>query len=236
MVKGVITDRCPTGIVGFDKLCRGGFVRQSTNLLVGGPGSGKTTFLLQFLWNGSQLYGENGLYISFEPDILETFKDASNLGWDFQKLDAANKCKLVKMSPNVSQKELSSELMSVVSKYDIKRVCFDPVTVFALSLEREGEIREKIFELSSLLKRLNVTVLLSDEDGGDILGMLSPSDITRTNALKFTSDSVVMLHSTGLGGIDDRAVRIVKMRRTNHIRGPVPMEITDAGIKVTQQE
>jgi len=58
MVKGVITDRCPTGIVGFDKLCRGGFVRQSTNLLVGGPGSGKTTFLLQFLWNGSQLYGD----------------------------------------------------------------------------------------------------------------------------------------------------------------------------------
>ena len=27
-------DRCPTGIEGFDKLCQGGFVRNSDNLIV----------------------------------------------------------------------------------------------------------------------------------------------------------------------------------------------------------
>ena len=57
---GVI-DRCPTGIVGFDKICQGGFVRNSDNLIVGGPGSGKSTFLLQFLWNGVSQFNENGL-------------------------------------------------------------------------------------------------------------------------------------------------------------------------------
>jgi len=41
---GDVIDRCPTGIVGFDKICQGGFVRNSDNLIVGGPGSGKSTF------------------------------------------------------------------------------------------------------------------------------------------------------------------------------------------------
>jgi len=236
MGKEVLTERCPTGMSGFDRLCQGGFVRNSTNLLLGGPGSGKTTFLLQFLWNGYNVYGENGLYISFEPDILEVFKDALNFGWDFSKLDSTNKCKLVKMSPNVSQKEFANELMNIISKYDIKRVCFDPISVFAMHLEKENEIRERIFELASLLKRINVTVILSDEDGSeDSFSMALPSERTRTNSLKFTADSVTMLHSSGLGGISDRAARIIKMRRTAHVRGPAPMEITNAGIKITNQ-
>ena len=231
----MLTERCPSGIAGFDRMCQGGFIKNSTNLLIGGPGSGKTTFLLQFLWNGCQLYGENGLYVSFEPDILEVFKDALSFGWDFSKLDATNKCKMIRMSPKISQKEVSSELMDMVSKYDIKRVCFDPVTVFAMHIEKESEIRERVFELASLLKRLNVTVILSDEDASDSVNMITASEITRTNALKFTADSVSTLYSSGLGGVSDRAARIIKMRRTNHIRGPVPLEITNAGIKVTNQ-
>ena len=97
MVEGVI-DRCPTGIEGFDKICQGGFVRNSDNVIVGGPGSGKTTFLLQFLWNGVTKFNENGLYCSFEPDILETVKDGSSYGWDFSKLAEQGKIKFLKFS------------------------------------------------------------------------------------------------------------------------------------------
>ena len=128
------------------------------------------------------------------------------------------------------------ELMELVSKHDVKRVCIDPISVFAMHIDRESEIRERVFELGSLLKRLNVTVILSDEETTeDSMSMITPSEITRTNALRFTTDSVTVLHSSGLGGIEDRAVRIMKMRRTAHARGPVPMQITNAGIKVTAQ-
>ena len=51
-----------------------------------------------------------------------------------------------------------------------------------------------------------------------------------TNRLTF--NQIVNLYSSGLGGVSDRAVRITKMRRTNHKRGPVPFKITDDGIKV----
>ena len=58
---GDVVDRCPTGIVGFDKICQGGFVRDSDNLIVGGPGSGTSTVLLQFLWTGVTMFNETGL-------------------------------------------------------------------------------------------------------------------------------------------------------------------------------
>ena len=105
MVTGVI-DRCPTGIAGFDKLCQGGFVRNSYNFIVGGPGSGKSTFLLQFLWNGVTKFGENGLYCSFEPDIVETVNDGMAYGWDFSKLSSEGKIKFMRFSPQTSIDEL----------------------------------------------------------------------------------------------------------------------------------
>src|SRR3989344_5865522 len=46
------------------------------------------------------------------------------------------------------------------------------------------------------------------------------------------ADSVITLHNAGMGGEADRALRIVKMRRTAHARGVVPMQITNKGIVV----
>jgi len=232
-MRGVLIERCPTGIEGFDKICQGGFVRNSDNVLLGGPGSGKTTFLLQFLYNGAMKFNENGIYCSFEPDIVETLKDAMAFGWDFAKLNEQDKVKFLKFAPETSIDDLKAELTKLVAKYNIKRICFDPISVLALNINDEGKIREQVFELASLMKRLNVTSILADESiesnnlSGPELGSWS-----RTDIMKFLSDSVITLHESGLSGVGDRAVRIVKMRRTAHERGPVGMKITDNGIQV----
>ena len=58
--------KAPTGIVGFDDISGGGLPRGRTTLLVGGSGSGKTIFSLQFLVNGARLYKEPGIFVAFE--------------------------------------------------------------------------------------------------------------------------------------------------------------------------
>ncbi|MCH7850841.1 MAG: hypothetical protein IH845_04325 [Nanoarchaeota archaeon] len=232
---GDLLDRCPTGIEGFDSLCEGGFVRNSDNLIVGGPGSGKSTFLLQFLWNGASMFGENGLYCSFEPDIIETLNDAIAHGWDFSKYSSEGKIKFMRFAPQTSIEELKSELKRIISRNNIKRICFDPVSVLALHLSEPGKIRNTIFELSTLMKRLRVTTVYADETlEGD--GMHTPTgEWTKTDILRFLSDSVTIFHeaaiATGSDGAD-RAIRIVKMRRTNHIRTPVPMRIGTKGVEI----
>ena len=60
--------RIVTGIPGFDKLCEGGLIDDSLNLVIGNAGAGKTTFLLQFLYNGATKFNERGIYVSFESE------------------------------------------------------------------------------------------------------------------------------------------------------------------------
>src|SRR6202012_2288729 len=49
----VAGNKARTGIAGFDEVTGGGLPRGRTTLLVGGPGSGKTIFALQFLVHGA---------------------------------------------------------------------------------------------------------------------------------------------------------------------------------------
>lgn len=233
MAEGVI-DRCPTGIIGFDKMCQGGFVRNSDNIVIGGPGSGKSTFLLQFLWNGITKFGENGLYCSFEPDIVDTLDDAMAHKWDFSKLSEQGKIKFMRFSPQTSIEELKKELTRMIANNDIKRICFDPISVLALSVSDKGKIRQTIFELSSLMKRMKVTTVFADESLEGEMNWTSGGDWTKTDILRFLSDSVTIFYENGIAGIGNRAVRITKMRRTLHERKPIGMIIDDSGIRVAE--
>lgn len=232
MVSEVI-DRCPTGIVGFDNLCQGGFVRNSDNLIVGGPGSGKSTFLLQFLYKGVTQYNENGLYCSFEPDIIDTLNDAMAHGWDFSKLSAEGKIKFMRFSPQTSIEELKKELTKMIAQNDIKRICFDPISVLALNLSDQGKIRQTIFELSSMMKRFKVTTVFVDESLEGDIGA-KEGEWTKTDILRFLSDSVTIFYETGIAGVGDRALRIMKMRRTAHERSAIGMEIRESGVEIAR--
>lgn len=232
MEGGDISTRCPTGIEGFDAICQGGLVRNSSNVLVGGAGSGKTTFMLQFLWNGIQKHNENGMYCSFEPDIVETLKDAASYGWDFSGPNSEEKIKFLKFSPKTSLEDLKEELTKIVTRYRIQRICFDPVTVLTLNEEHRGKIRDTIYELASLMKRLRITSILADESIEDTAIYQEKTSWSDTDILKFLADGVIVLNPVGFSQEADRSLQITKMRRTNHIRTPVGMKIGSQGIEL----
>jgi circadian clock protein KaiC len=218
-------------------MCDGGLIRNSVNAVLGGPGAGKTIFLVQFLLNGATKFNEPGLYVSFESSFEDLYKDAIAFGWDLEKLDGQDKVKFLKISPETDVVELKKELTKLVAKHKIRRVCIDPITLFALGENNLGKVREMIFDVTSMLKRFDVTVLLASETASadtEEVGFGGSTD-AKSQYVKFLSDGIIDLYSSGLGGISDRAIRISKMRRTAHYRGPVPMEIGKAGIKIITQ-
>ena len=81
-----VEDRIPTGIPNFDRLIEGGFEKASTNLVVGGPGSGKTIFATEFLVNGIHC-GENCLYVTFEERKEEFYHNMLRFGWNLEEYE-----------------------------------------------------------------------------------------------------------------------------------------------------
>lgn len=224
-------ERCATGVLGFDKLCEGGLIGDSINLVVGNAGAGKTTFLLQFLYNGATQFDENGLYVSFEPEITDLYKAGRMQGMDFEKIQ--DKVSFLKMDTDFSVKEAEEKLSKLVTKNNIKRICFDPINVFAVDLPKEVNMRRQVYEMVGLLKKLDVCVIIAgeaDEEKQEGYGLAD--EIT---FLKYLVDGVIELFSSGLTGEGDRALRISKMRMTRHFRGPVGMEITDSGVRVLKK-
>jgi len=226
-------ERIKTNIPGFDKLISGGFVKDSLNLLSGGPGSGKTIFAMQFLHEGVK-NKEKGLFISFEEDFDKLMGDAEVFGWDFRTLEKEDKCYFFSCKP-MEEPNLQTEITKIIKGHKITRVVIDSISVFAMMFKDDPyRIRKEFYKLASFLKKMGCTVLLTAEISGE-----APLDITsgggslsRDGLIEFIADSVITLHNSGIGGEGDRAIRVLKMRRTNHVKGPVPMNINEKGMSV----
>jgi len=76
------SERVKTGIKGLDELIEGGLPKGFSFLLLGGPGTGKTTFGVQYLYKGATEYGENGLYVTFDEPPYSITSNSQRYGWN----------------------------------------------------------------------------------------------------------------------------------------------------------
>lgn len=224
-------ERLKTGIPGFDEVSQGGFLSNSVNLISGGTGTGKTIFCLQFLWNGISKFKEDCMYISLEESEESLLADAKSFGWDFSSAKKS-KCTFSYIPP-YSIRDFESGLVEKILRTKSKRVVIDSITSLGMALEDNFERRKSIYRLAEQLKKLDCVALLTSEiPHGSSISSEGMGRLSRFGVEEFACDSVVMFHYAGLGGLSDRAIQIVKMRRTKHARGPMPMEIGKNGIKI----
>src|SRR3569832_2188594 len=78
-------DKCPTGIQGLDEILEGGLPCGAATLFSGGPGCGKTLFGLEFIVRGAEIYGESGVFISFEETAEELARNVASCGIDLMR-------------------------------------------------------------------------------------------------------------------------------------------------------
>lgn len=78
--------RIPSGVPGFDVLLDGGFPAGRMYLLEGRPGTGKTTFALQYCRAGVAA-GERVLYVTLSQRAEELAEIADSHGWDLDGID-----------------------------------------------------------------------------------------------------------------------------------------------------
>lgn len=243
--------RVPTGIPGFDDLIQGGFPKNSSILICGGPGTGKTIFSMEYLINGATKFNEKGLYVSFEQRVDALIEQAKQFGWDLEKLLKDGKIKIISIPVSGITKETIKNIQETVKKENIKRLVIDSLStlvvnapIYASSKELSIEdvvgdnvifsppvigdyvVKRFIYSFIEGLRNLDSTTLLIGESGE------SGDSITRDTLSEFACDGIVIINFESLGGDYSRSLIVRKMRHTKNNEDVHPLEISNKGMIV----
>lgn len=226
-------ERIKTGIPGFDELIVGGIPRDSVILLIGGPGSGKTIFAMQFLVSGAQKYSEPGAFVSFEEREESVRSSAELFGWDVRELEKKDLLRIVWRDPyevKTFAQAMGGQLYYIIKEAKIKRIVFDSITYFSLSEENRFKLRKEIAELSRRLKAFEVTsIFIAEVPEGE-------AEIGRYGMEEFVADGVIHMHNFLVRDARQRAIEVIKLRKTSHDTFLHPFKIASRGIEVYPQE
>ena len=225
------SNRVPTYIPNFDTLINGDFKKNSINLIVGGAGSGKTIFTLQFLVNGILKHNETGLYITFEEKKDEIYDNMSVFGWDLAKLEKQGKLIFLEYSPEQVKKMLlegGGLIENIISKSNVKRLAMDSITSFTLLYKDELARKEAALSLFELIRSWNCTAVLTEE--------ITDFERREKGGLEFEVDSIIILYHKKEKGIRKRAIEVLKMRGTTHAGKTLFLDITKKGMTINPRK
>ncbi len=205
-------DRLSTGISGLDTILGGGLTPKRLYLLEGTPGTGKTTFALQFLRAGVA-QGERGLYITLSETEAELRAVSDSHHWSLDGLDIHELVDDIGTAFDAEQSilhpaelelgETIRDVMSVIEAINPSRVVFDSLSEMRLLAQNPLRYRRQILALKQFFSRRQCTVLLLDDKTSD------PTDLQ----LHSIAHGVVSLEQSPQGfGVERRRLRLVKMR------------------------
>ncbi|MFW6041084.1 MAG: KaiC domain-containing protein [Thermoplasmatota archaeon] len=222
-------DRIKSGIEGLDEMLNGGIPRGHVFTVMGSFGTGKTTFSLQFLWQGLQ-NDESCIFISLEEDKEAIIKNGRSYGWDFEPFIENNKIAIEKLKPEDAEATISkikSDLPDFIKTFNAQRIAIDSVSLLNMMSSTPQKKRERLFSLCQMVKESNATTLLTAEVKDD-----NPRS-SRDGLVEYTSDGVILLtYNHSERQEVQMGIQVVKMRRIKHSRKIKPYEITDNGIVV----
>ncbi|MGM0448484.1 MAG: KaiC domain-containing protein [Methanobacteriota archaeon] len=226
-------DRTDIGIKGLDDMILGGIPSRSLLSVIGGAGTGKTTFALQFL-NHALESGNKGIYITLEQTRESILDTATEKGWSFREHAAEDRLAVVAIDPIEMANSLASirnDLVRLIAEFDADRLVLDSVSLLEMMYDHPAKRRSEVFGFTRSLKEAGVTTLLTSEASEE-----TPY-ASRHGIVEYLTDAVFVLQY--VRGSDFRetrlAVEIQKIRDANHSRETKPYDITDTGISVYDQ-
>lgn len=236
-------DYVATGIPGVNKILgEQGIPRGHSILICGGPGSGKTTFAIQFLYKGAMEYDEPGLYITLDEDPEDIKKNMLKFGWDLEKLEREKKLVFINVSPvrigatekggliQLGMKEfklvkLLEAIRTGVEEIQAKRVVIDAVTIFMLQYPDEIERIYAMRDLIADFRKTGCTNLLISE--------LKGTGLEREHQFEeYLVQGVILLRTVIKNDKLSRMFQVEKMRGLAVDNQPRPYNITNSGIEV----
>jgi len=222
-----------TGIPGLDDILSGGVLEGSIITVGGRTGSGRSTFALQFLYNGAMEYNEPGLYISIEESKQDFVFHMSGYVWDLE--NAEKERKLIFLDyPIYEVDQILTQygaIQEIINTTGVKRVVIDSMMPIALFFSGVDERKKGFLKLMDNVRKWGVTTFVIAEDTkSENVGHL-PS--TAYGIESFTDGWInIYFHYDKVKQERDRAVEVIKMKGIRHSTKAYQAIIDDNGFQI----
>lgn len=221
--KEIFCERVKTGVPGLDELIEGGLIPNSTVLLRGECGTGKTIFGLRYLTYGA-LHGEPGLLLSVEENRKDILRESAKFGWDLEALEKQGKFTIIERQ---TQYGLTiSRLVNNAQRLGVKRVVIDSIpalfSIYPNEL-RPSEWRSAFYLLCQLLTgSCDSTAVLITETAWS----------RNVPYEEYVPKGVFELQFKMIEGTARKFLLVKKMREVRHSKRVHLYEITDEGFTI----
>jgi len=224
------TSRVSSGVAGLDEMLGGGFPAGHVVLVTGLPGTGKTCLGLQFLVAGAAR-GEKGVFLSLEEEVQPLLDSARQFRWPVDAAVEKGLLKVLRVDPKEARQSLhriQGELGKELKALGAQRVVVDSVSLLNMLSDDEPSRRATLFALARACREANATTVLTAE-----ADPIHP-EVSRDGLTEYVADGVILLgYRTGADGHRvGLSMRVLKMRRTAHVRTVQPYSIGPSGISV----
>lgn len=202
--------RITSGNPELDRMCGGGFFRDSIILVSGATGCGKTLMCAEFI-SGGAAEGEKCLLFAFEESRDQLFRNATGWGRDFAAMEAEGKLKVISAYPeSAGLEDHLIAMKTAIKEFGPNRVAIDSLS----ALERVStprSFREFVIGLTSFIKHQEIGGLFT----ATTPGLMGGESVTEAHISTIT-DSIILLRYVEMFGEMRRGVTVLKMRGSMH--------------------
>ncbi|MCF6147366.1 MAG: circadian clock protein KaiC [Candidatus Kuenenia sp.] len=209
-----------------DKMCGGGFFRDSIILVSGATGCGKTLMTTEFIAGGAKK-DERCLLFAFEESSDQLFRNASGWSHDFEKMENEGKLRVVCTYPETTGlEEHLIRMKTEIDRFKPNRVAIDSLS----ALERISTIkgfREFVIDLTSFIKHQEIAGLFT----ATTPTLTGGTSVTETHISTIT-DSIILLRYVEMYGEMRRGITVLKMRGSAHNKDIREVTIDNHGMHI----
>lgn len=216
-----------TGVPGLDEVLKGGVRKNSSVLIKGAPGTGKTILALQFVYFGAQ-HGQPGVFITAEEELEDLREHAKTLGMDLEKYEKKKLLYLVKQPVTLRKLISIATPMELISHGKIKRVVLDSLTIFRYGTDDEIAYRKEVLNLLDNMRPVLFLATAEEKKNGIEDIDYAPED--------YLFDGLIRTTKVRRSNNFERAIFVEKLRGQNHLLDIFPFSITEKGIVVHPKE
>jgi circadian clock protein KaiC len=202
-----------SGLPPLDALLGGGIERGTSTMIVGPPGTGKSTIAAQFAY-AAALRGEKSALFVFDESRKTLVSRVRGLGIDLAGQIDAGKILIQQVDPaELSPGEFTHAIRRVVDEEQVSIVVIDSLNGYLAAMPSERYLVVQLHEMLNFLGQKNVATLLIGAHQG-LIGMQMNTPVDAS----YLADAVLLLRYFEYRGEIQQAISVVKKRGGQHER------------------